>query len=523
MIIRSRTHALTHPAPADSIQSAPRDSAQAAPANHGRFARVGTLPLIVLLSLAALFLTACGQNIYKLPEFNFAGRPTPPSGLQQRVMVAVTSNGSNGQLFILDGLRDLRNNVQNTVPPFTISGFSGGDPVQILSFPEELRAYVYSGVSPYGISVVNYGTEAAAGAVGGTTGASSQFALAPDFVRVYSAEEQNGQLLVGDQLTGITYYLNLPNVYRVSVNRGDTVALAMVRNSNALYRVVKLNPNSLAPPGAVDCEPNILPVYCVLPVPGTFDRPYDVVYSLDGTNAYVLNCGVECGGGANGGSGVSFIPQALVQINTIPTSLPYPPVVSSTTSIPGGVTAGLESSAGLYLSGQQLQPDGLFAGNLTVLNTTTLVPSAPVRISDGMHSKMLFADDNTLWIGSQFCATGERAHQAALGATGQAGNFNCLTRFDLGAQTATIVPSLAANANGVLSVPYPNEDNNLTYYGSLTGLCWVQNLHKVYTAYGGQVHAFNTVDGSEINNTNITVQGTVLDVAYMDALTNSAN
>ena len=39
---------------------------------------------------------------------------------------------------------------------------------------------------------------------------------------------------------GGTYALNLPNVYRVVVNQGITVILAMVRNSNALYRVIKL-------------------------------------------------------------------------------------------------------------------------------------------------------------------------------------------------------------------------------------------------------------------------------------------
>jgi hypothetical protein len=54
-------------------------------------------------------------------------------------------------------------------------------------------------------------------------------------------------------------------------------------------------------------------------------------------------------------------------------------------------------------------------------------------------------------------------------------------------------------------------------------MCWVQNYNKVYTAYGGQIHAFNTADSSEINNINITVQGTALSVAYMDALTNAAN
>ena len=79
------------------------------------------------------------------------------------------------------------------------------------------------------------------------------------------------------------------------------------------------------------------------------------------------------------------------------------------------------------------------------------------------------------------------------------------------------------NPGGATTVPYPNTNLNPYYYGDLTGLCWVQNLHKVYTAYGGQVHVFNTVDGSEINNAQVTVQGTALDVAYMDALTNQAN
>ncbi len=148
-----------------------------------------------------------------------------------------------------------------------------------------------------------------------------------------------------------------------------------------------------------------------------------------------------------------------------------------------------------------------------MLNLSTLVPGSPISISDGNHTKLLFADDNTLWIGSQFCATGERAK------LGQ--NYNCLTRFDLGTQTAQIYPNVTPG--GSATVPYPNANQNQYYYGDLTGLCWVQNQHKIYTAYGGQIHAFNTADGSEINNVNIIVQGTALDVAYMDAITNAAN
>ena len=474
--------------------------------------------LAILCAALLLGLAGCGQDIYRTASTNFAGRPTPPSGLQQRVMVGLTANGSQGGLAILDGLRDLRNNVQNTVPGFAISGYSGAYPDIILNYPEQLRGYVYTNSAPYSLGLIDYSKESSGGAAATFNTPTNSVAISPDFQRIYAALEENGQILVADGSTGTQYALNLPNVYKVAVNRGDTVALAMVRNSNALYRIIKLNEGTTAfAPGAVDCQPTLLPIYCVIPVPGTFDRPVDVTFSLDGSEAYVLNCGVECGGGTNGGAGISLIPQGPLQINLIPAALPYPAVVTNRVVVPGGVTAAILDGTYLYMAGQQQQPDGLFSGRLSLMNLATLAVGAPIPISDGTHNKLIFADDNTLWIGSQFCATGERA------ALGQ--NYNCLTRFDLGKQTASIVPAnvVPGSTTAGQQVPYPNGDNNQYYYGSLTDICWVQNYHKVYTAYGGQVHAFNTADGSEINNFNITLQGTVLSVAYIDALTNSAN
>jgi len=135
---------------------------------------------------------------------------------------------------------------------------------------------------------------------------------------------------------------------------------------------------------------------------------------------------------------------------------------------------------------------------------------------------------------------------ASQGFTDQAGNYNCLTLTTTGTSTppATIIPAVVqSNVSSVtpVVVPNPNTNQNQYYYGSATGLCWVQNYYKVFTGYGGQVHAFYTgpnpnpivetqqedanggPPGSEINNINFTVQGTVFDVAYMDAETNSAD
>jgi hypothetical protein len=214
----------------------------------------------------------------------------------------------------------------------------------------------------------------------------------------------------------------------------------------------------------------------------------------------------------------------------VPTSAPYPPVVTQTVPIPGGATIGVSDGVNLYLAGQKLLSSGLFTGTFTILPLNTLVPGTPISISDGSHSKMLLADDNTIWVGSQNCANGERQYLFSQGNTTQAANYNCLTAIQLSpsgsAPVATIVPAVNQAASGVtaVTVPYPNQNDDLYYYGSLTGLCWVQGLHKMYTAYGGGVHAFYTNKGfAEINNANITVQGTALDVAYVDATNDTAD
>ncbi len=493
----------------------------------------------LVLAFAAAGLTSCHSDnyyAYHFPQYTFANRPIPPSLLAERVMVAVSTNGSSGTLQILDGSRDIRSNVQNTITSFSISGTVGAFPNLILNFPSEVRGYVYSSVGGT-LNQINYGTEASTGSAGTYPGANS-IAIPATFGHIYAAIPSSGQLVIVDSsATAPIPPLNIPDVYQVAVNQGDTVVLAMVRNSDTVYRVIKLSNNqyptaaaAIAATGGVDCEPLNVPIYCAVPVntgsiARPFDRPIGAYFSLDGTTAYVLNCGAECGGT---NSSVTFLQQSALNVNSYSIgSAPNANAFTSNIPVPGGATMALSDGTTLFISGQQLQPDGLFAGNLSVINLAAAAtnPAAAVTgkysISDGTHTKMLFADDNTLWIGSQFCATGERAHLAAAGNTSQAANYNCLSRFDRGALTASIVP--AVNQNTSSAVSFPNTNQNQFYYGDLTGLCWVQNYHKVYTAYGGQVHAFNTADGSEINNVNITVQGTALDVAYLDSVTDADN
>jgi hypothetical protein len=467
-----------------------------------------------MLIAASVGLSSChsaAYYYYKFPQYNYAGRPIPPSLLAQRVMIAVSANGSFGSLQIVDALRDIRSNVENTIPTFQISGYSSGLPTTIFNFPSELRGYVYSNTDG-SLANIDYSGEASKGPVGSFQSGTSSIAIPPTFGHFYGAESNAGILEIVDASGGGPYPLNIPNVFRVAVNKGDTVVLAMVRNSDALYRIFKLNQSqyptaqaAIAATGSVDCQPALLPVYCAVPVPGSYDRPYGVYFSLDGTTAYLLNCGAECGGKT---ASVSLLQQGPLNNNVIPSSPTQPNPTIANVPVPGGVTTALSDGATLYLAGQQLQPDGLFAGFLSTI-------TGKYSISDGMHTKMLFADNNTLWIGSQYCATGERAK------LGQ--NYNCLTRVVLGGTTLTpqVLPNVTPG--GTTVVPYPNQNYDQYYYGSLTGICWVQNYNKVYTAYGGQVHIFNTADGTERDNQFVAVAGTALDVAYMDALTDDAN
>ena len=181
----------------------------------------------------------------------------------------------------------------------------------------------------------------------------------------------------------------------------------------------------------------------------------------------------------------------------------------------------LYGSGTLYVSGQQLQPDGLFEGFLSVLNLTSNQVTATYPISDGTHTKMLFGDDNTLWIGSQQCATGERTAQNLINQVTGGVDNGCLTMFNM---------NVPANTDPTNRNPYVEPA-----YGDLTGLCAILQWHKMYTAYGGQIHIYATTNvgittstptytaGTELYNGNTTVQGTAYDVAYMDAITNASN
>ncbi|HET6219306.1 MAG TPA: hypothetical protein VFE27_19950 [Acidobacteriaceae bacterium] len=444
--------------------------------------------LSALACFVFIVLAGCGKSYY------FGGRALPPSGILNRVLIAVQNPGAltKGSLQIVDAFYDIRHSFNNHIASFSMAGYSGADPITIQNMPEEQAGAVY-GAGDGSYALLNYASEKQNTTVT-LPGQSSSVFISRDERYVFAANQTAHTLTIQDRVLGSSYSLNLPNVYRVSTNPSGSAALAFVQDSNLLYSVYKLQTNQKVPSNAVDCEPQNLPVYCVLPVPGTFDRPTKAVFSADGTTAFVLNCGPECGGNQ---ASVSFLPVAGIIIQS---GAPVPPgaptAVTATVPVPGGTTDALQNGNLLYLAGQQLQPDGYFAGFLSIMDIGAQKITGNYSISDGTHLKMNFADDNTLWIGSQLCTQGERYH---LGATT---NLGCLTMFNTANNSVAMIDS---------------------YKGDATGIAAVTTLHKVYTAEGGQVYIYNTVDGSALDNSQVTVIGTAYDVAYMDSPSDANN
>jgi hypothetical protein len=302
------------------------------------------------------------------------------------------------------------------------------------------------------------------------------------------------------------------------------MAVAFVENSNYAYYPVKLSAAqttsfsggpSTWPKAAFDCEPQAAPAWCLFQMqspdsvdtagyhygaPLVFDRPVKAVFSTDGGTAYVLNCGPECGGSVASITALPVAPLifAVGQASgTLPTNAA---LATSTLAIPGGSSNALVDSSTMYVVGQQAQSingQTLFGGNLTVVNLSNFSASSPVAISDGQPgatSRMLEADNNTLWIGMIKCNNGVRA------ATGQA--YGCLTMFNTSTNTVTLLEP---------------------YLGDATGIAAVTGLNKIYTAEGGQVYIYKTTDGTALDNQYVTVTGTAYDVAYMDAASDSNN
>jgi hypothetical protein len=219
-----------------------------------------------------------------------------------------------------------------------------------------------------------------------------------------------------------------------------------------------------------------------------FDRP---VFAIVNQNtAYILNCGVECGG-----------TQASVQTLSL-----IPPYTVGTPVPVNGATYALLSGTSLYVAGNGTPTGPLcaslpnasptqatYCGTLDIVNLNTMTdpyfnnPAMEIAIPDGYHDQMDMSINNQLFVGSKDCTNiGDAANPS-----GEVRGCLAILNTNTGAE---IIPPVNGDVNGLQSFT---------------------SREVEYVAEGGQLFVYDTqIDALLINND--VPQGTINIVGYVD-------
>ena len=282
---------------------------------------------------------------------------------------------------------------------------------------------------------------------------------------------------------GIINTFGVPNAQTVVSNPSGTQLLVFSNDSNSVTVVSPFLLNTGIPD--------------TVTVPG-FDRPVNAIYSSDGSTAYILNCGAQCGG-----------MQASVQILDFSTT---PPTAGAKVLV-NGATVGFLSGSTLYVAGLGTPTGPLctsipsaaptaatYCGFLDIVNLATMQDpnynnaATEIAITDGYHNRIDLSSNGQLFVGSYGCTN-----------IGNVNNVQGEVRGCLAIYNTT---------NGAVVIPPDN--------GDVTGLQSFSTRYIEYVAEGGNLRVYDTtIDSLELPNTyietgTIIVPGRVIDVKAVD-------
>ena len=460
-----------------------------------------------------------------------------PSGLTNRVLVAVQNpSGTTGNndnfiapqlsMQIVSATND--SSLASGSPAF-IASWDGANPARIENLPAEHLGAVFTENSS--LELVDYAKEAVSSNFTGFPGPPTAVLLSHDQRYIVAASIQAGEVTIADLNASpvTTVSLNLPGASAISVNVGSTLFFAFAQDSNVVYYIRRLSAsdsiayaNQKWPANATDCEPLNVPEYCAFAInSGTgsiatysqqnFDHPFKALFSADGGSVFILNAGPGSGGTTGG---ITVLPAAPLlfsdgsQSGSIPAS-PARVEVFSGSSNTGVVSMGIVAGNTVYLAGQQKLKAGEWGGEIWAVNVAA-TPSAavgPLSIADGFVSRMILADDNTLWIGSTGCNTGYRALSSL--------PDGCLTVVNTSNNSVAFIEPFTTTSM---------DANCCDASGDVTGIAAILGLHKVYYTENGQLYIRSTASPyNMMNNANVVAIGTALDVAFIDTANDTDN
>jgi hypothetical protein len=430
--------------------------------------RIALLP--ALLVVASVGLVSCGSSGPSVAS--------PPSKVTTRVLASQSASSPTAfpGLLLVDG------EIDTLVRGGEITGSIA--PGLMAMSPDRTTVVAFDSISN-NADVINTTREKMAGSIplGGST--TSMVALDTGFgyAAVPAAPFQTGfppgAIVVMNLTAGaVTALISVPNAQTVVSSR-DGSQLLVFNNSNTVTVMSPLLVNTGSP--------------VTVTVTG-FDSPVYGVFSADGSTAYILNCGAQCGG-----------TQASVQVLNMMTT---PPSIVGVPILVNGATIGYLSTSGstLYVAGKGT-PTGpqcasiasaaptaaQYCGTLDLVNLTTLSdpyynnPAAEIAITDGYHDRIDLSTNGQLFIGSYDCTTIGDVNNP------QGEVRGCLSLFN--------------TTNGAVVIPPDN--------GDVTGLQGFTTREVEYVVEGGELRVYDTLIDALIPANDYIETGTILITGYV--------
>lgn len=417
--------------------------------------------LHAVLLVTSLIFVSCGSH---------SAITKPPGGVTERVFVSQSASTptASGGLIVVNGYDDTL--TKKEISAGTAPGLMAIDPghATVLAFDSITNK----------VEVVNTAKETNTGAIqlpGPTMSiaeptSSVAFAAVPNAVLNGSSPGA----VVEMNLTngGITATIGVPGAQTVVSNPTGTQVLAFSNDSDT---VTIVSPSLVSSGSPVTVS-----------VPG-FDRPVSAVYSSDGSTAYILNCGAQCGG-----------TQASVQLMNFGTS---PPSAGALVAVDAATIAYLSGTT-LYVAGTPPANNACtgettaatVCGRLDVVDLSSMTVTGRAVITDGYHDRIDLGQNGQLFIGSHTCTN--------------IGNVNAPSGEVRGCL------SIYNTANASVVIPPDN--------GDITGLQGFSERLVEYVAEGGYLRVYDTQTDTLLENTQyiptgtIVITGIVTDVKAID-------
>ena len=378
---------------------------------------------IISLLVAGTVLVACGG-------YSSNTTTVVTSGLAHKAFV---SNTFSGAIDIIDTTQDKI--VANRIL---------GDPgPKYMTMSPDLTATLAFASSGNLLDVIDNKNEAVGGKqlLVSPLAAPQSFLYLGDNTTIYIAERNAGLVVKWDTKAGLTTPVTVPNAMRIVRSNNSKYILAFPDdNSNTVYFIDTGFGVTPAPTPTVTA------------VTG-FDHPVYAVFSPDDSFAYVVNCGLQCGG-ANAGIQILNIPAhtlgALLPLQAADFAL----LNGSTLYVPGTVPSTPCTAA-----------PAINCGILSVVNASaTPTLGNTYEISDGYHDHMLVAPNNRLYIGAENTCAANAPN-------------GCLSIFNITTNTVVIVPPCGTSC---------------TEQSDITGMSNIIGRTVVYVIEGGEVHIYDT-------------------------------